>query len=91
MHGSPSWASCWVPTELRSEVCDMGALPKRKVSHHRRGNRRSHQALKAPQQMLCPECKEPALPHRVCPSCGTYNGRKVIETREEKKRRKKEK
>ncbi len=66
----------------------MGALPKRKVSHHRRGNRRSHQALTVRQQVICPECKEPALPHRVCPSCGTYNGRKVIKTREEKRKEK---
>ena len=69
----------------------MGALPKRKVSRHRRGNRRSHQALSAPQQVLCPECGRPALTHRVCPSCGTYNGRKVVEAREERKKRKEKK
>jgi large subunit ribosomal protein L32 len=29
---------------------------------------------------LCPQCKEPKLPHRVCPTCGTYKGREIIST-----------
>ncbi len=60
----------------------MGALPKRKVSRHRRGNRRSHHALRIRQLILCPNCSEPTLPHTVCPSCGTYKGAQVIEIEE---------
>ena len=26
----------------------------------------------------CPRCHSPRLPHRVCPTCGTYAGREVI-------------
>jgi large subunit ribosomal protein L32 len=26
----------------------------------------------------CPHCHAPKLPHRVCPSCGYYNGREVV-------------
>ena len=26
----------------------------------------------------CPHCHSPRLPHRVCPTCGTYAGREVI-------------
>ncbi len=63
----------------------MGALPKRKVSRHRRGNRRSHQALSVRQMILCPECGNLTLPHRVCPSCGTYKGIQVLEIEEKKK------
>lgn len=63
----------------------MGALPKRKVSRHRRGSRRSHQALSLRQMILCPECGNPTLPHRVCPSCGTYKGEKVLEIEEKEK------
>ncbi len=63
----------------------MGALPKRKVSRHRRGNRRSHHALKPQQMILCPQCGDLALPHMVCPSCGTYKGEQIIEVEEEKK------
>jgi len=32
----------------------------------------------AVQVILCPKCKEPVLPHRVCAACGTYNGREVL-------------
>ena len=28
---------------------------------------------------LCPQCHKPNLPHRVCPHCGTYKGRDVLE------------
>jgi large subunit ribosomal protein L32 len=34
--------------------------------------------LKLPQISTCPECGEAYVPHRVCPSCGQYKGRKVI-------------
>jgi len=64
----------------------MGALPKRKVSKGRRNRRRSHHALKKPNLVTCPQCHEPMLPHRVCPSCGTYQGVKVIEVKEKKAR-----
>jgi large subunit ribosomal protein L32 len=63
----------------------MGALPKRKISHHRRGNRRSHQALRVRQMILCPQCGALTLPHAVCPSCGTYKGAQVLKIKEEKK------
>ncbi len=59
------------------------AVPKRKTSKSRRNNRRSHHALDAPPVYICPNCKEPKLPHRVCPSCGTYRGRNVLEIEEE--------
>jgi large subunit ribosomal protein L32 len=64
----------------------MGALPKRKISHHRRGGRRSHQALKPRQMVACPQCGAMTLPHSVCPSCGTYKGAQVVEIKEEKKK-----
>jgi large subunit ribosomal protein L32 len=31
--------------------------------------------LKSPSLSLCPQCNEPKLPHRVCPTCETYKGR----------------
>ncbi len=31
----------------------------------------------------CPNCHEPKLPHRVCPHCGQYKGREVIEVTSE--------
>ncbi|MEM6827311.1 MAG: 50S ribosomal protein L32 [Pseudomonadota bacterium] len=55
------------------------AVPKRKVSPHRRGNRRAHDALKAEPYHECPTCGEMKRPHNVCHSCGYYNGRKVLD------------
>ena len=57
--------------------------PKRRHSKKRRNKNRSHYALTAPHYIDCPECGEPTLPHRVCPSCGLYKGKQVIETEEE--------
>jgi large subunit ribosomal protein L32 len=45
--------------------------------------RRSHDALSQPARSVCPQCKEPKTPHRVCPNCGFYKGRTVVETDEE--------
>ena len=57
----------------------MGAVPKRKISRHRRGNRRRHQYLTAPQLSKCPNCGEANLAHRACKSCGQFKGRQVVE------------
>jgi large subunit ribosomal protein L32 len=53
--------------------------PKRRHSRARRDKRRAHDALPEPPSSVCPNCHERKLPHRVCPHCGTYNGRQVIE------------
>jgi large subunit ribosomal protein L32 len=57
----------------------MGAVPKTKVSRHRRGNRRQHQRLDAPTLVPCPNCNQLMRAHRVCKNCGSYRGRQVIE------------
>lgn len=55
------------------------ALPKRKTSRSRKGNRRSHHGLEAPHLVDCPQCHRPRLPHHVCPHCGHYRGEEVVE------------
>ncbi len=55
------------------------AVPKRKTSRSKRNKRRAHDALVPPAWTLCPECDEPKMPHRACPSCGMYKGRKVLD------------
>ena len=57
----------------------MGALPKQRVSRARQGNRRRHHFIAAPNLVPCSNCRSPKLPHHVCPSCGQYRGRQVIE------------
>jgi large subunit ribosomal protein L32 len=60
------------------------AVPKRRVSHARQGKRRSHLRVKPLQIQYCPQCGDPALPHRVCASCGYYQGREVFAPEQEK-------
>ena len=63
----------------------MGALPKRKYAKARQGKRRSHLGMVTPSLDLCPQCHSPKLSHRACPTCGSYAGREVIETKGPKK------
>ncbi len=64
----------------------MGALPKRKISKARRDKRRSHIRATSPSLDTCPQCNSPKLPHHVCPECGYYGDREVIEMKGSKKK-----
>jgi large subunit ribosomal protein L32 len=59
------------------------AVPKHKTSKSKRDMRRSHDSLKAPMLSNCPECGEAKLPHHICPNCGQYKGKQVIESKED--------
>jgi len=55
------------------------AVPKRKHSQARRDKRRSNVwKLEAPAIVKCPQCGEFKRPHRLCTSCGFYNGKEVL-------------
>jgi large subunit ribosomal protein L32 len=60
----------------------MTPLPKRRVSSGRRDRRRAHDALKARNVVVCPNCGETRLPHRVCNNCGFYHGREILDVTE---------
>jgi large subunit ribosomal protein L32 len=62
------------------------ALPKRKYAKARQGKRRSHLARSIVTLDTCPQCHSPKLSHRICPTCGTYAGREVIEIKSPKKK-----
>ncbi len=55
-------------------------VPKKRTSKMRRDRRRAaSNKLKSPVQVnSCPNCGAATQPHRVCPSCGFYKGKKVI-------------
>jgi len=55
------------------------ANPTHRHTRSRRDKRRANWRLNALNIVLCPECQEPRLPHRICPNCGSYRGRKIIE------------
>jgi large subunit ribosomal protein L32 len=42
-------------------------------------SRRANWKAQAVSTVACPQCKSAKLPHAVCPACGTYNGRQVVE------------
>jgi large subunit ribosomal protein L32 len=56
------------------------AVPKRKQTNSRTGMRRSHNGLKAKQLHACPKCGTEIPSHVVCPNCGQYGGRTMVET-----------
>lgn len=60
------------------------AVPKKRKSKSRRDMRRAHHdRVAAPGLSECPNCGQMMLPHRVCPNCGTYKGRTILEMEEE--------
>ncbi|MCL4467582.1 MAG: 50S ribosomal protein L32 [Deltaproteobacteria bacterium] len=58
------------------------AQPKRKHSKSRTGKRRSSHKLSAPSLVACPRCHQLMKPHHVCPTCGYYAGKEVVEVKE---------
>jgi len=59
-------------------------VPKRRQSSARRDKRRTHDKLNPPTFSLCPQCHEPLMPHHICPHCGAYKGKEILQVEEEK-------
>jgi len=57
-------------------------VPKGKTSKSKVGSRRSHHSAKTRQGVKCDNCGELKLPHNVCPACGYYDKKQVIEAEE---------
>jgi large subunit ribosomal protein L32 len=58
------------------------AVPKKRTSKSKRDMRRANDHVKMPNVSNCPQCHEPVLSHHVCPNCGTYRGKTVIQKEE---------
>lgn len=58
------------------------AVPFRKTSKTSKRMRRTHYKISANTTTTCPKCGEVVKPHRVCPNCGTYKGKEVINKEE---------
>lgn len=65
------------------------AVPKRRQSNAKTGSRRAHDHLTVRPLNYCPECREPVPTHAVCPKCGYYMGRTVLDVEAKEKRKKK--
>ena len=56
------------------------AVPTRKNPRARRNSRRAnHDKVSAPALSSCSNCAELMIGHRVCPACGYYKGRQIID------------
>jgi large subunit ribosomal protein L32 len=58
------------------------AVPRRRASKTHKKKRRTHFKLTAVTSSACSHCGQPKMPHRVCPHCGYYDGREVVEVKE---------
>ncbi len=63
-------------------------LPKRRHSKMRGRKRRTHWKVPIPGLIACPQCKYPKLIHRICPTCGYYDGKQVVEIKVKEKKKK---
>ncbi|MEA1939510.1 MAG: 50S ribosomal protein L32 [Candidatus Caldatribacteriota bacterium] len=67
-------------------------MPKRKTSKSKTNKRRTNcWNLDEKNLVECPRCHEMKLPHRTCPECGYYNGKKIILSKSEKEKKKEKK
>ncbi len=57
----------------------MAPLPKKKHSRARKGGRAAHHFLTRGPMSICQQCRSAKLPHRVCPVCGYYKGRSIVD------------
>ena len=73
--------------EFALQEKDMVPQPKRKLSRGRRDRRRAHDALQAVSLVECSNCGEMRLPHTVCPKCGHYQGREVLDLEKSDKKK----
>ena len=58
------------------------AEPKKRTNKSKTGMRRMHIKACAPSILYCSNCHEAKPAHMVCPSCGQYKGKQVVEKKE---------
>ncbi len=56
-------------------------LTKRRFSKARTASRRAHFKVRPVTLVDCPQCHARMVPHRMCPTCGYYAGRQVVEVK----------
>lgn len=59
------------------------AVPKGKISKARRNSRAANWKILAPNLSECPQCHELKASHQVCPNCGYYDGKLVVEKKKQ--------
>jgi large subunit ribosomal protein L32 len=54
------------------------AVPRNRTSNARKNSRRSHHAKQPRNFQSCSNCGNKHIPHRICPHCGFYDGRAIV-------------
>ena len=54
------------------------AVPKRKTSRMQHRQRKAANRYQGVEATFCANCGAPVAPHRVCPSCGQYDGKQIL-------------
>lgn len=55
-------------------------VPKRRASKQRgRQRRAANVTVAVPTLVNCPQCRAMIMPHHMCPECGFYKARKVVD------------
>ena len=68
------------PEESGNNGASTMAVPKRRHSNARTNSRTTNHDKKEPRHItFCPQCSAAVPPHTVCPKCGHYMGRKVMD------------
>lgn len=62
------------------------SVSKKRKSSSRTKRGRSHKALVKVKLVKCKKCGKSTMPHRVCSSCGTYQGKEIIKPKVKKKK-----
>jgi large subunit ribosomal protein L32 len=60
--------------------------PKRQHSKRRSRIRRAHWKIRLASFSNCPHCGKQVMPHRVCPFCGFYKGKPVVEIKQKQEK-----
>lgn len=71
------------------------AVPKKRTTKSHQLKRRQHIFLEKPNLVKCPKCGYLISPHIICPFCGYYKGREIVDVlgkldKKERKKREKE-
>ena len=59
------------------------AVPQRRTSKTAKRLRRSHFKLEVTGLITCPHCGAMIRSHRVCPNCGFYGGKEIVQVEHE--------
>lgn len=61
--------------------------PKNKASKARTRSRKANWRLVAPNLSSCPSCRALKASHMACAKCGYYDGRAIIEIKDDQKKK----